>query len=58
MLDKQQYERLLDDIKLISKACKVMGRENDQLKREFALGLVEDLTNRLHNDILEMKKNF
>jgi len=33
-----------------------MGQENDQVKRQFALGLVEDLFNRLYNDICEMKE--
>jgi len=41
---------------LVAKAVKVMGQENDQVKRAFALGLVEDLFNRLYNDICDMKE--
>jgi hypothetical protein len=56
MLSIKETERLGDDLKLIAKAVKVMGQENDQIKRAFALGLVEDLFNRLHEDICEMKE--
>jgi len=56
MLTPKEIERLGDDLKLIAKAVKVMGQENDQVKRQFALGLVEDLFNRLHEDIQEMKE--
>jgi hypothetical protein len=56
MLTAKEIERLGDDLKLVAKAVKVMGQENDQVKRQFALGLVEDLFNRLYNDICEMKE--
>lgn len=55
MLLKSDKERLLDDIKLIAKAVKVMGDENDQKKREYALGLVSDLVNRLYSDMTEIE---
>ena len=51
MISKNELEPLLDDIKLISKAVKVMGQENDQIKRVFAMGLVQDLVDRLFNDM-------
>lgn len=57
MLNKQEYEKLLDDLKLLSKACNVTAKENDQIKRDYALGLVSDLMTRLFNDLLEMKEN-
>jgi len=57
MLNQKEIENLLDDIKLIAKAVKVMSQENDQLKRQFVLGLVEDLVNRLYNDIEEKRRN-
>ena len=57
MLSIKEIEMLGDDIKLIAKSVKVMGQENDQLKRAFAMGLVEDLVNRLYNDICEYKEN-
>jgi len=56
MLNLKEIEQLGDDIKVIAKAVKVMGQENDQIKRQFAMGLVEDLVNRLYNDICEMKE--
>jgi hypothetical protein len=56
MLTPKEMERLGDDLKLVAKAVKVMGQENDQVKRQFALGLVEDLFNRLHEDITDMKE--
>lgn len=56
MLSIKEIEMLGDDIKLIAKSVKVMGQENDQLKRAFAMGLVEDLVNRLYNDICEYKE--
>ena len=56
MLTENQIERLGDDLKFVAKAVKVMGQENDQVKRAFALGLVEDLFNRLYNDICDMKE--
>jgi predicted house-cleaning noncanonical NTP pyrophosphatase (MazG superfamily) len=56
MLTPKEMERLGDDLKMVAKAVKVMGQENDQIKRAFALGLVEDLFNRLYEDICEMKE--
>jgi hypothetical protein len=56
MLSIKEIEKVGDDIKLIAKAVKVMGEENDQVKRHFALGLVEDLVNRLYKDICELKE--
>ena len=56
MLSIKEIEKLGDDIKLIAKAVKVMGQENDQVNRQFALGLVQDLVDRLYNDICEFKE--
>jgi hypothetical protein len=55
MLTPKEMERLGDDLKMVAKAVKVMGQENDQIKRAFALGLVEDLFNRLYQDLCEIK---
>lgn len=55
MLNKYDFEKLLDDIKLISKNVKIIRDENDETKRKFACGLYEDLINRLYRDIKEMK---
>lgn len=56
MLNFKEIEKFGDDVKLIAKAVKVMGQENDQVKRQFALSLVEDLVNRLYNDLCELKE--
>ncbi len=57
MLNVKELEKLGDDIKLIAKSVKVMGQENDQIKRQYAMGLVEDLVNRLYNDLCELKES-
>lgn len=54
MISAKEVEPLLDDIKLIARAVKVMGDENDQIKRKYAMGLVEDLVNRLHKDMSKL----
>ena len=56
MLTKYDSTKLLDDIKLISKAVKIARDENNQDNRKYACGLIEDLLNRLYNDIVEMTK--
>lgn len=57
MISQKELERLLDDIKLVAKSVKVMGQENDQVKRQCALGLVTDLVDRLYNDINELRES-
>lgn len=54
-LKQLEFEKLLDDIKLIAKASKVVCDENDQIKRQYAFGLVSDLVDRLYNDIRLIK---
>ena len=56
MLTKYDSSKLLDDIKLISKAVKIARDENNQDNRKYACGLIEDLLNRLYSDIVEMTK--
>lgn len=53
-LDKYDYEKLLDDLKLISRSQKIIVQENNKKKREFAGLLTEDLMTRLFRDIKEM----
>lgn len=54
MISLKQLERLQNDMKLIAKAVRVMGGENDQIKRQYAMSLVEDLFNNLFSDIQEL----
>lgn len=53
-LDKYDYEKLLDDLKLISRSMKIVIKEKDTSKREFAGTLAENLMTRLFRDIKEM----
>lgn len=53
-LDKYDYEKLLDDCKLISRSSKIVRDEKNQVKRNFAHKLQEDLMTRLFRDIREM----
>jgi hypothetical protein len=41
-----EFAPLLDDIKLIAKCAKVVTDENDQIKRQYAFGLLSDLIDR------------
>ena len=54
-LQKYDYEKLLDDIKLISKAIRIVRDENDPDNRSFACGLVKDMLTRFRRDMKEMK---
>jgi len=53
-LQKEEFEQLLDDIKIISRAVKVVANENNDTKRQFAKLLVSDLVDRLYNDLRKM----
>lgn len=53
-LKKEQYHKLLHDIKRVSKGIKILKDENLPDKREFIASLLEDEVNRLHDDISEM----
>jgi hypothetical protein len=56
MLEKYDFEKLLDDIKLISKSIKIITDENNPENRKYACSLAEDLVSRLYRDIKEMHK--
>ena len=53
-LNTYNYEKLLDDIKLISRSLKIAIYESSKKKREFAGILTENLMTRLFRDIQEM----
>ena len=53
-LKKEQYNKLLHDIKRVSKGIKILKDEADAGKREFIMSLLEDEVNRLHDDLAEM----
>ncbi len=56
-LDKYDYEKLLDDIKLISRAVKIIECENDPDNKKRASNHVSDLLTRLFRDIKEMHED-
>jgi hypothetical protein len=56
MISSYDRGKLLDDIKIIAKAVKIAREENNPDNRKYACGLVENLLNRLYNDITEMTK--
>ena len=53
-LKKYDEEKLYDNLKLISKAIKIVRDENNPENRKFACGLVEDLVDHLYRDIKEI----
>lgn len=55
-LDKYDYEKLLDDIKLISRSIRIVRDEKNFDKRKYNAQLTEDLITRLYRDVTEMYK--
>ena len=58
MLNKYDSSKLINDMKLLIRASKVVSSENNDNKRQFAEVLVEDIGNRIINDINEMTEGF
>lgn len=58
MLSLYDATKLKNDLKLLIRANKVVAEENNDNKRKFASLLVEDIGNRIINDIDEMTKGF
>jgi hypothetical protein len=55
MLNIKQFDRLLDDLKVITRLHKIVRDESDDTKRHFAALIVEDEMNRLYQDLCEIK---
>jgi len=55
-INKIDYAKLLDDIKLISRSVKIMCEEHNYEKRKYDFLLTEDLINRLYEDIKEISE--
>lgn len=58
MLNLYDATKLKNDLKLMIRANKVVAEENNDSKRLFAMQLVEDIGNRIMNDIDEMTEGF
>lgn len=56
-MTQRDYEKVLDDLKLVSKSIKIVRDENNPENRKFACGLTEDLVNRIYRDVTEMYAN-
>lgn len=50
-LNENSFNTLLDDIKIISKAVKILRDEHNPTSRGYACGLVNDLLLRLSRDV-------
>jgi len=53
-LDKYDYEKLLDDLKLVSRSIKITVEEKNYIKRKYNALLTDNLMTRLFRDIKEM----
>ena len=53
-LNVYDFQKLIDDIKLISRSIKIVVEEDDYTKRKFDALLTENLMTRLFRDIKEM----
>jgi len=58
MLNKYDGSKLKNDLKILARAIKVVADENDQVKRQYAKLLAEDIGNRIINDINEMTEEY
>ena len=58
MFKSYDSQKLADDIKIIAKAIHIARDENNPDNKNYAVGLVENLLNRLANDISEMTEGF
>lgn len=56
-LNENTFNKLLDDIKIISKAVKIIRDEHNPASRLYACNLVNDLLLRLSRDIEEANPN-
>jgi hypothetical protein len=54
-LNEYDFNKLLDDIKLVSRAIKIARDENNPTNRDYACLLVNDLIVRFNRDMKEMK---
>ena len=56
MLNKQETEKLLHDLKRAAKVLKFVQDEKDHDKRQTLIGLMSDELDRLALDVEEMKE--
>ncbi len=56
MLKRLEYEKLLHDLKRVSKGLKLISEEKSPEKRRLICSLLTDEMDRLYEDIAEIKK--
>jgi len=57
MINKDQMEKLLHDLKRASKAIELIRDEENENKRHLLAGLITDELDRLHEDLEELTEN-
>ena len=53
-IEKYDYEKLVDNLKLLSKSIKIVRDENNPENRKYACGLANDLIDHMFRDIKEI----
>jgi hypothetical protein len=57
MISKNEFDKLLDDLKIFARLHKIVRDEDNTEKRKYASSIVEDMFTRFINDLTEMKDN-
>ena len=56
MVSKDEFDKLLDDLKIFARLHKIVRDEDNYEKRKYASLIVEDMFTRFINDLTEMKE--
>jgi hypothetical protein len=57
MISKNEFDKLLDDLKIFARLHKIVRDEDNTEKRKYASSIVEDMFTRFIKDLTEMKEN-
>jgi hypothetical protein len=57
MISKNEFDLLIDDLKIFARLHKVVRDEDNSEKRKYASLIVEDMYTRFINDLTEMREN-
>lgn len=56
MVSKDEFDKLLDDLKIFARLHKIVRDEDNSEKRKYASLIVEEMFTRFINDLTEMKE--
>jgi hypothetical protein len=56
MLSPNEFNKLIDDLKIFARLHKIVRDESNDEKRKYASLIVEDMYTRFINDLTEMKQ--